>query len=121
MAWRNLWRNRRRTLITLAALVLGSFGIVAMHSWRDSIFTTLTGNITAQLVGDIQIHGNGYQASPTIENVVKEPLQVQAQLASSLPGATAERRVLGAGLGGSKDSSAGVLIKIGRASCRERV
>src|ERR1043165_10248538 len=100
MAWRNLWRNRRRTRITLAALVLGSFGIIAMHTWRESIFTQLTGTITAQLVGDLQIHGNGYQASPSIENVVKQPVQVQAQLASALPGATAERRVLGAGLGG---------------------
>src|SRR4051812_9975628 len=81
LAWRNIWRNRRRTLITLAALTLGTFGIVAMHSWRESIFTQLAQSITAQLVGDIQVHGKGYQASPELSNLVKDPIALEAQLA----------------------------------------
>jgi ABC-type lipoprotein release transport system permease subunit len=110
LAWRNIWRNRRRTLITLAALSLGSFGIVAMHSFRESVFVQLAQNITAQLVGDIQIHGKGWQASPEIGNLVKDPIAIEAKLSSTLPDAKTEKRVLGAGLAGSKDNSAGVMI-----------
>ena len=38
LAWRNVWRNRRRTLITLAALSLGCAAIVAIHSYRESVY-----------------------------------------------------------------------------------
>ncbi len=110
LSWRNLWRNRRRTLITLGALTLGTFGIVAMDSYRTSVFKDLTRTITAQLVGHIQIHAHGYQASPSVDNVVKNPRAVEAKVAGSIPGAVTERRVIGAGLAGAGDSSAGVMI-----------
>ena len=42
IAWRNLWRNRTRTLITLAQLFVISMGGIMAGSFRD-MFETLTG------------------------------------------------------------------------------
>ena len=42
MAWRNLWRNRRRTLLTLSSIVFGVFLAVLFtamqdQNWADTI------------------------------------------------------------------------------------
>jgi ABC-type lipoprotein release transport system permease subunit len=105
-----LWRNTRRTLITLAAVSLGSAGIVGITSYRESVYGGMMRDITEQLVGHLQVHGRGFQESPEISNVVADPLKVEAVLKQKLPGVRAERRVLGAGLAGSAEASAGVLI-----------
>jgi putative ABC transport system permease protein len=110
LAWRNIWRNTRRTVITITALGLGVAGIVLIRSYRESMFGEMLRNITAGLVGNIQIHGHGYQDSPSVETVVHNPVAVEATLAKALPGARTERRVLGAGLAGSGDSSAPVMV-----------
>ncbi len=110
LAWRNLWRNARRTLITLAAVALGTAGIVGITSYRESAYGTMMRSITEQLVGHLQVHGRGYQESPEVGNVVQNPLAIEASLEHALPGVRTERRVLGPGLGGSADASSGVLI-----------
>jgi putative ABC transport system permease protein len=110
LAWRNLWRNRRRTLITVIALSVGVMGIVILQSYRESAFSQLMHTITTQLVGHIQIHGRGYQDSPEIGNVVRDPVTVEAAIEGALPGVQAQRRVLGAGLVGTNESAAGAMV-----------
>lgn len=110
LAWRNLWRNARRTVITMSALALGCAGIVGLHSYRESVYGIVVRDITEGLIGHLQVHGQGYQEAPAISTVVKDPVQVEAALQGALPGAKAERRVMGAGLAGAKDQSAPVMI-----------
>ena len=38
MAWRNLWRNRRRTMITLVSIAFGGFLAVLMTAMQDRSF-----------------------------------------------------------------------------------
>lgn len=110
LAWRNIWRNSRRTLITLAAITLGTAGIVGITSYRESAYGGMMRSITEQLVGHLQVHGKGYQDSPEISTLVRDPLAVEAKLSQVLPGVKAEQRVLGGGLAGSGDQSSGVLV-----------
>lgn len=110
LAWRNLWRNARRTVITMSALALGCAGIIGLHSYRESTYSILVRDITEGLVGHLQVHGQGYQEAPAISIVVQDPVQVEAALAGALPGAKAERRVMGAGLAGAGEQSSPVMI-----------
>lgn len=110
LAWRNLWRNARRTVITMSALALGCAGIIGLHSYRESTYAIIVRDITEGLIGHLQVHGQGYQEAPAISTVVKDPVQVEAALAGALPGAKAERRVMGAGLAGAGDQSSPVMI-----------
>lgn len=110
MAWRNLWRNSRRTLITITALTVGVAGIVGLYSFRETANQAIVRDITTGLLGDLQVHGAGYQEAPSISTVVSHPVQVEATLEQALPGAKAERRVVGAGLAGSGDKSAPVMV-----------
>lgn len=110
MAWRNIWRNARRSLITMTALAVGVAGIVGLYSYREIANEAIIRDVTTGLIGHIQVHGLGYQEAPSINTVVKNPVQVEAALEGTLPGAKAERRVIGAGLAGSGDRSAPALV-----------
>ena len=109
-AWRNLWRNARRTIITLSALTMGVVSIIGVRSYREATFKQMTATITRELVGNFQVHAKGYQRSPDVGSVVKDPRAIEAVIAGAVPGARAERRVLGAALSGAGDVSSGVLI-----------
>jgi putative ABC transport system permease protein len=110
MAWRNVWRNARRSIITMSALGLGVAGIVGLHSYREAANAVIIRDVTSGLVGHIQVHGRGYQEAPAIGTVVHNPVQVEAALSSALAGATTERRVIGAGLAGAGDRSSPVMV-----------
>ncbi|MDP1823409.1 MAG: ABC transporter permease [Archangium sp.] len=110
MAWRNIWRNARRSIITMTAMAAGVAGIVSLYSYREAANEMIIRDVTSGLLGHLQVHGLGYQEAPGIATVVKNPVQVEAALHGALPGAKAERRVIGAGLAGSGDRSAPVTV-----------
>jgi len=72
-AWRNLWRNRRRTLITLLVVAVGVWSILAFNSiiraWSDS---SLSGSLK-NMTGEAQIHAPGYLDDPDISRSFQEP------------------------------------------------
>jgi ABC-type lipoprotein release transport system permease subunit len=110
LAWRNIWRNTRRTVISVAALALGVTAVVCIHSFQEVAYRAMIRGITTGLVGDAQVHGRGYQQSPEIGNVVPDAAGVEARLERALPVAQTERRVLGAGLAGAGDASSAVMV-----------
>lgn len=61
LAWRNLWRHRRRTLIVLLAIGL----TLGMMMWYDGLIAgfqdAIYGNAIKVLGGNIQVHAAGYQ------------------------------------------------------------
>ncbi len=110
MAWRNLWRNKLRSAITMLALAAGVACVIMVATMQESAFGQMVDLATSGLLGDMQIHGNGYQDDPEIGTVVHNPAAVEAKLARALPGSKAVRRALGFGLAGTEDNAMGVMI-----------
>lgn len=110
LAWRNIWRNRRRTIISLLALAMGVMAIVALHSFRISANTAIIRAVTRGLVGDVQVHGKGYQDSPDMATVVGAPAALEKAIVEALPGAQVETRVLGAGLASATELATAVIV-----------
>jgi len=44
LAWRNLGRNRRRSLITAAGLAVGYFSVVSMVGWFNGLVADMITN-----------------------------------------------------------------------------
>ncbi len=66
MAWRNLWRNPRRTLITIGSITIGLIAIVFYFGIMDGMTAqTLENSIKGQ-TGHIKVYAKGYQEDPTI-------------------------------------------------------
>ncbi len=70
MAWRNLWRNRRRTVITLSAIVFGVFLSVVMMAMQDRNWADMI-RLAARLgAGHVTYQHPEYLDRPTLSRPV---------------------------------------------------
>ena len=71
MAWRNLWRNRRRTAITLSAIVFGIFLSVVMMAMQDRNWADMI-RLAARLgAGHVTYQHPEYLDSPALSRPVR--------------------------------------------------
>ncbi len=85
IAWRNIWRNPRRTAVLLAAIVVGVWAMVFLGALMRGIADQMVRNSIATLTGDIQIHAPGYRDDPVIENGMSRPAALYRTLDTALP------------------------------------
>lgn len=85
LAWRNIWRNTRRTTVILIAVIIGVWSMIFLGALMRGIATGMVRNGIATLTGNIQIHRRGYRSDPTVENSIHNPHRIQAILQKILP------------------------------------
>ena len=68
LTWRNLWRNKRRTLITMASVSFAVVLAVLMQSLQKGVFDNLIKNVVSFYSGYLQVHKKGYWDEQVIEN-----------------------------------------------------
>jgi len=85
LAWRNIWRNKRRTAIILTAVVIGVWSMILLGSLMRGMAVGMIKNGISTLTGHIQIHHKGYRNDPAIENRISDPRVVEDVLRKVLP------------------------------------
>jgi ABC-type lipoprotein release transport system permease subunit len=68
LAWRNIWRNKRRTLLTVASIFLAIFLALIVRSLQIGWFDNLVNIVVQSYTGHIQIHKPGYWDDRDINN-----------------------------------------------------
>jgi len=68
LAWKNLWRNKQRTLITMAAVFFAVILASVVSSLQKGVFENLIKNVVSFYSGYIQVHQKGYWDEQTLEN-----------------------------------------------------
>lgn len=71
LAWRNLWRNKRRTLITVASVFFALIFAITMRSMQLGTYDNMFKNVIESYTGYIQIQHNDFWDDKTIDNLVK--------------------------------------------------
>jgi ABC-type lipoprotein release transport system permease subunit len=73
LAWRNLWRNHRRTLIMLLAIATGVWAMIFMTALMRGMVDDLVKDGIESLPGYVQIHHPEFRDDPSIENSLQAP------------------------------------------------
>jgi ABC-type lipoprotein release transport system permease subunit len=92
LAWRNLWRNHRRTIIMLLAISLGVWAMIFMTALMRGMVDEMISDGIDALPGHVQIHHPDYRDDPSIENSMSGPnARLQAALQDPLVAGWATR------------------------------
>ena len=111
LAWRDIWRNRRRTLLTMSAIVFSCLLIGLANSVQYGTYDAMEELSVKLFPGEIQIHRAGYHDEQSFENSLQDAEYDWGSLTGSHPWLTdATRRITGFGLVSSDSSSAGSMI-----------
>ncbi|MCP5120762.1 MAG: ABC transporter permease, partial [bacterium] len=110
MAWRNVWRHRRRSLLTVATISLGLTFNIFMRGVGDGFHEQMVDNSVQAHIGHIQIHRAGYHDDPGLQKTLPSVEQMRAAIGQLPELRGASLRVLGDGLASTAMNSAGVAI-----------
>jgi len=82
LAWRNLWRNRKRTLITIASIFFGVIWAALLTSLQEGSFQNMVDNMVKFTSGYLQVQHIEYHDNKSINNSF-EPVNELTELLKS--------------------------------------
>lgn len=79
LAWRNIWRNKRRSLITIGSITFAVLLACFMRSMQLGSYERMIDSAARFYTGFIQVHANGYWKDKTLDNSFEfDPLLVDS-------------------------------------------
>ncbi len=67
IAWRNLWRNQRRTIITIASMFFAVLLAILMRSFQLGAYNHMIDTFVTQFTGQLQLQDFEYQDNPSVD------------------------------------------------------
>lgn len=71
LAWRNLWRNRRRTLITVASVFFAIFFALLMRSLQLGTYDNMFKGLIESYSGYMQVQHPDFLEDPVVDNIIE--------------------------------------------------
>ncbi|MGA1839347.1 MAG: ABC transporter permease [bacterium] len=80
LAWRNIFRNKRRTFIAGTAIGIGLAAMIFVDALWDGMEENMIRTITSTFTGEAQIHAEGFRETNEVERSIKHQERVIAGL-----------------------------------------
>lgn len=110
IAWRNIFRQKRRTVLTVLTM-FGGFTLSALSiGWADGTYNRIIAMFTRNRLGHIQIHAKGYLDRPSLYKTISNYEAVGDTLQHIKDVEAWAPRLYSAGLASVSEKSAGVQI-----------
>ena len=73
LAWRNLWRNHRRTVVMVSAIAVGVWAMIFMTALMHGMVNEMVVDGIRALPGHVQMHHPGFRDDPGINKLLEMP------------------------------------------------
>lgn len=110
LAWRNVLRNRRRSVITMLSIAVGLAAPTFLWGFIDGMNAEMVENTTRYLAGDVQVHARGYHDDPSLDRSITQAAPVVRTIEQDPDVAAAAVRMEGKALASRGDKSRGVML-----------
>lgn len=80
MGWRNVMRNRRRTLLTSSIIALGLASLILTDAFIQGMVHNMVATATDTFLGQAQVHAEGFRTGQKVEQTIKDLPRVMAVL-----------------------------------------
>jgi len=111
ISWRNIWRNRTRSLVIMVAIILGLMGGVFSAGMRLGIETQQFKETVETQISHIQLHHPEFIANPEARFRINDGFSVAEQIMNKPWVEVASPRTVFDGMVASANMNAGVRIK----------
>lgn len=120
LAWRNIWRNKRRTIITIASVFFAVFLTILFSSLTQGLFENMIDSSVGQFSGYIQIQNPEYFEDKIIDNSLETSDALESKIVANKNVEAALPRVESFALAASNTLSKGTMV-VGADFERERL
>lgn len=110
LAWRNVWRNKRRSVITILAVAFAAMLCLAMRGLQIGTYELNIVNSVELFSGYLQIQKQGYQQRPSLQKSFRFDEKLRELCVQTGHIVAVTPRVLGDGLISYRDQSQGTAI-----------
>jgi ABC-type lipoprotein release transport system permease subunit len=110
LAWRNLWRQPRRTWLTVGAMVFSNALLVFMISIQFSTYELMIDNTLQAFTGHMQVQAPGYKDDLKMRQVVPDVTSLASSLRRELGLETIAARAAAFALASSEERTYGLQI-----------
>ena len=70
LAWRNLWRNHRRTIVMVSAITIGVWAMIFMTALMRGMVNDMVRDGIRTLPGHVQVHHPDFRDDPSVLNLI---------------------------------------------------
>jgi len=110
IAWRNIWRQRRRSLIVMTSIIIGNASILLYDSIAIGFTTQKLDNEIGSHIAHIQINSKGYNDNKVIGNKIETPELVKNKIQNLHFVSNYSTRIITFGMVTSAENSSGAKL-----------
>jgi ABC-type lipoprotein release transport system permease subunit len=110
MAWRNLWRHKRRTWLTVGAMIFSNLILVFSISLQFGSYRMMIDNTLKSYTGHMQIQRGGYNDEPKMRSSIDGIISLASEVRKQLGSDTVAARGVAFAITSSKERSYGLQI-----------
>lgn len=110
LAWRNIWRNKRRSSIVLGSIIIGAIAIIFLDAFMAGWLNQMLRNQINLNTSHVQIHKNGFNDNKVAQNFMPDYSEVENIIKENKHVLHYSKRTITFGLLSSASNSSGVYV-----------